>query len=88
MAVEQAIVSIGRIEVDSIGNTKIIGLDGVIRDVAYEGFVYDGEQIVSDNPETRCSRLGILHFLRILCRKVSSPSWLMVGKIHIRFMNI
>jgi VCBS repeat-containing protein len=44
--------AIGRIEVASIGNTKIIGIDGVARDVTYEGLVYEGEQIVSDNPDT------------------------------------
>jgi VCBS repeat-containing protein len=44
--------AIGRIEVASIGNTKIIGVDGVARDVTYEGLVYEGEQIVSDSPDT------------------------------------
>ena len=43
---------IGKIEVASIGSVKIVGADGVMRDAAYEGLMYEGEQFVSNNPET------------------------------------
>ncbi|QOY51011.1 hypothetical protein [Candidatus Sulfurimonas baltica] len=41
---------IGQIQV-SLGNVKIVGLDGVIRDTAYDGLMYEGEQIVSGDPK-------------------------------------
>jgi len=37
---------IGQIQVTS-GNIKIIGADGVVREPAYGGLVYEGEEIVS-----------------------------------------
>jgi len=41
---------IGQIQV-SVGNVKIIGLDGVVREPAYDGLVYEGEQIISVDPD-------------------------------------
>jgi len=43
---------IGKIEVSSIGNVKIIGVDGSVRDAVYDGLMYEGEQLVSNDPET------------------------------------
>jgi len=43
---------IGKIEVASIGSVKIVGADGAMRDATYEGLMYEGEQIVSNDPET------------------------------------
>lgn len=39
---------IGRVEV-SIGNIKIVDVDGNLRDAGYEGLMYEGEQIYSDD---------------------------------------
>jgi len=39
---------IGRVEV-SIGNVKIVDVDGNLREAGYEGFMYEGEQIYSDD---------------------------------------
>ncbi|MDA3908314.1 MAG: hypothetical protein PF437_04445 [Sulfurimonas sp.] len=41
---------IGRAEV-SIGNVKIVDVDGNLRDSGYEGLMYEGEQIYSDDPD-------------------------------------
>jgi hypothetical protein len=41
---------IGQIEVAS-GNVKIVGADGVVREPAYGGYMYEGEQVVSTDPE-------------------------------------
>ncbi|MEN8303319.1 MAG: VCBS domain-containing protein [Campylobacterota bacterium] len=43
---------IGKIEVASIGGVKIVGVDGAMRDATYEGLMYEGEQLVSNDPET------------------------------------
>ncbi|QOY55683.1 cadherin-like domain-containing protein [Candidatus Sulfurimonas marisnigri] len=40
---------IGQIQV-SLGNVKIVGVDGVIRNTTYDGLMYEGEQIVSGDP--------------------------------------
>lgn len=40
---------IGQIEV-SVGDIDIIGVDGVVRKPEYDGFVHEGEQIVSSDP--------------------------------------
>jgi hypothetical protein len=42
---------IGQIEVAS-GNVKIIGVDGVVREAVYGGFMYEGEQVVSIDPSS------------------------------------
>ncbi|WP_373004950.1 Ig-like domain-containing protein [Sulfurimonas sp.] len=39
---------IGRVEV-SIGNVRIVDVDGNLRDTGYEGLMYEGEQIYSDD---------------------------------------
>lgn len=41
---------IGQIQV-SEGDVKVVGLDGVVRVPAYDGFIYEGEQVVSADPE-------------------------------------
>jgi len=43
---------IGKIEVSSIGKVVIIGVDGAKRDATYDGLMYEGEQLVSNDPET------------------------------------
>ncbi|MCW8895093.1 VCBS domain-containing protein [Sulfurimonas sp.] len=42
--------TIGQVQV-SEGSVKIIGIDGVAREPAYDGFIYEGEQIISVDPE-------------------------------------
>ena len=41
---------IGKIEVTE-GDIKLIGADGVVREPAYDGFVYEGEQVISADPQ-------------------------------------
>ena len=42
---------IGKVQV-ALGNVKIVAVDGTARDAAYGDLVYEGEQIVSTDPET------------------------------------
>ncbi len=41
---------IGQIQVTQ-GNIKIVGVDGVVRNPVYEGFMYEKEQIISNDPD-------------------------------------
>ncbi|MDD5400061.1 MAG: tandem-95 repeat protein [Sulfurimonas sp.] len=40
---------IGQIQVAQ-GNVKVVSVDGLVREPSYDGFVYENEQIISDDP--------------------------------------
>lgn len=40
---------IGQIEVTK-GSIKIVGVDGIVREPNYEGFLYENEQVISNDP--------------------------------------
>ncbi|QFR43140.1 Ig-like domain-containing protein [Sulfurimonas xiamenensis] len=40
---------VGQIEV-SEGNIKILGVDGVVREPGFEGYLYENEQVISEDP--------------------------------------
>ncbi|TKI70396.1 hypothetical protein FCU45_03685 [Sulfurimonas crateris] len=40
---------IGQIEVTK-GSIKIVGVDGIVREPGYEGFLYENEQVISNDP--------------------------------------
>ncbi|MEK6659948.1 MAG: cadherin repeat domain-containing protein, partial [Campylobacterota bacterium] len=42
---------IGQIQVAQ-GNVKVVSVDGLVREPSYDGFVYENEQIISDDPKT------------------------------------
>ncbi|MDT8339306.1 MAG: Ig-like domain-containing protein, partial [Sulfurimonas sp.] len=41
---------VGQIEVTE-GNIKIVGVDGAVREPGFEGFLYENEQVISNDPE-------------------------------------
>lgn len=40
---------VGQIQVTE-GNIKIVGIDGIVREPGFEGFVYENEQVISNDP--------------------------------------